>query len=53
MVTDHWPEATWGIPVGSAAPDIRGKDIEDRKFNLKKVLNDFNGVLVFIFRGTW
>ncbi|HME54478.1 MAG TPA: hypothetical protein VKM55_19860 [Candidatus Lokiarchaeia archaeon] len=53
MVVDNWPDAPWGIPVGSEAPNIIGKDIESRKFDLKKVLKEYNGVLVFIFRGTW
>jgi peroxiredoxin len=53
MVTDHWPDAPWGIPVGHEAPDIHGEDIEGRKLKLKDVLKEYNGVLLFIFRGTW
>ena len=53
MVKDHWPDANFGISVGSVAPDISGKDIEDQKFKLKNVLKEYNGVLVFLFRGTW
>lgn len=42
-----------GLPNGSNAPFIDTKDIDGKTINLKKLLEEYNGVLIDFFRGNW
>lgn len=52
-MNDEEPPRPNGLPTGSTAPLIDTKDINGNSLNLKKLLGEYNGVLIDFFRGNW
>jgi hypothetical protein len=52
-MNDEEPPRPDGLPTGSNAPDFNTRDIEGKSLNLKKLLDEYNGVLIDFFRGNW
>ncbi|MBD3340612.1 MAG: hypothetical protein GF353_16005 [Candidatus Lokiarchaeota archaeon] len=42
-----------GISVGSKAPIFDTEDIDNKKINLRNLLEQYSGVLLDFFRGAW
>jgi hypothetical protein len=42
-----------GLSVGTTAPMIDTQDIYGKPINLNKLLQEFNGILIDFFRGSW
>ncbi len=42
-----------GLSVGEIAPKISTTDINGNKMDSEKILQNYNGLLIDFFRGTW
>ena len=47
------PPRPSGLSVGSNAPTINTQDIYGNEINLNKLLEEYDGVLIDFFRGSW
>ena len=52
-MNDVEPPRPNGLPTGVTAPFIDTKDINGNLINLKKLLEEYNGLLIDFFRGNW
>ena len=53
MTEENNSDPIEGLPIGGQAPQIETRDIYDNDVNLRKLLRDYNGVLIDFFRGAW
>ncbi len=53
MTEEHISNPKKGLSLGTKAPSIDIKDINDNEINLLNIYKTFNGVLLDFFRGAW